>query len=193
MQKCASDCTICYRPGNTNCRTCKQVVCRACLEEWQAACYSKNKKTNCPSCRTVWETPNFFIEAPGDFAGHTVTLYFKSSIHKGPAYQVVPIYTDKVVGMAVIRPSLITSEFSLHMDHIKQIEPFAANLKWLFQDLEHDECIFSSTLPEPHIADQFEKAGVDIAKISVGGYTVYKSNNLADFFKAAQTLQINFF
>ena len=189
-KKCA--CSVCFEElVGRACRRCNNHVCLSCLEKWMGQCYRNGKNPDCPLCRTVWKPPNFFIRAPGTYMNTYITIYCEAPAER--CYSIFPVHAETVVGFVVLDPELFHEPFSLHVDDIEKLEPYAADIKWLFQDLQDNVAVFSSEMPVPHVLGQFEKAGLKATPILETDDVVYFTKDLADFIKVAQTLEIGFF
>lgn len=128
-KKRAKECNICYNPcKGKHCRKCNQVLCKSCLQKWKQKC----TPTSCPFCRAIWDKPDFYIQAQGGvYNEQCITMYC------GKGYSIHPIHDDNlIVGYAILEPERIQHELSFHINDLEKLEPYAADIKSLLDDLE---------------------------------------------------------
>lgn len=191
-KKAAIECNICYLPGKGHkCRKCKKDICKSCLKKWKATCNEQRKKPDCPFCRTVWDKPNFYIQAPGDKPAGT-----RISIYCGTSYTLAPISNEgKLQGFVILDPNLIQSPIStddLTLSKLEDLEKYAAELKWLFKDLETHMGVLSTDVPKQDLKKKFQQLQVHLEElVVVNGQQVYGSIELEELFMAALVHEIN--
>ncbi len=189
---CVEPCTVCYEPiKGYDCRVCHQNLCRSCLKKWKKTCSEQGKKTDCPNCRTVWDKPNFFVKAPheGQPAGTDITIYC------GEAYILKPIAGEKVEGFVVLDPKLIKSPIQdLTPGNLQNLEKYAADLKWLFKDLEHSVAVISTDIPKAVLQKKFSQAEVHLEEIlERGGRQIYGCTQLEEILMSGLVNETNIF
>ncbi len=192
-KKMAIECNICYQAlKGENCRVCKKHICKACIKKWKNACTGKDKKPDCPFCRSTWEKPNFFIEAPSDALG-TGTLI---SIWCGSHYHIVPISLNGTLhGIAVLDPNLLDHEIlpsERTFASLPHLEKYAADIKDLFDDLESSASVLTTDIPHETFDAKFQMTEVDLDQITLPcGNVVYLSMEVEELIMAAMLQDIN--
>ena len=185
-KKVAKECNVCYEPKKGhNCRMCNKHICRSCLKQWKATCNKQKKKPDCPFCRTIWDKPNFYIEAPHD----KPPLGTRISIYCGKSYELAPITKEgNVQGFVVLDPTLIATQISneeLTLSNLQRLEKYAAEIKWLFKDLECNSAVMSTDISEEHFKNKFQQQQVHIENIvSMNGEQFYGSVELEELIMA---------
>lgn len=190
-KKQAIECSVCYEliKGH-NCRTCNKNICRSCLKQWKKTCNEQRRKPDCPSCRTVWDKPNFFIKAPHDkpLAGRRI------SIHCGTSYQLAPVTkNDKVHGFVVLDPNLMKDVYDLPTN-LHELEVYAADIKWLFKDLKNSAAVISTDIPKDTFKSKFNQAGAQLEEIcTINGDQVYATMQLEEILMSGLVMEFNLF
>ena len=192
-KKQAIECSVCYEliTNKKQCRTCKKHICRSCLKKWKAMCNNERRKPDCPNCRGIWDKPNFYIKAPQpNIAGRFINIYC------GTSYVLAPICIgQKAEGFALLDPKLMknpihASEFV--PSKLVSLEKYAADLKWLFKDLEQGPAVISTDIPDEQLKKKFVEAGVHLEEITqMDNYTVFGSLNFEEIIMAGLVMGFN--
>ncbi len=194
-KKQANQCCVCLEPTKgRQCRTCNKHICRDCLKKWKATCNSQRKKPDCPNCRTVWDKPNFYIKAPQKepVKGRFINIYC------GTSYVLFPICNGDIPeGYALFDPELMKQPMHQSQfvpSNLKQLERYAADLKWLFKDLENGPAVISTDIPEEQLKKKFSEAGAHLEEIAqLTDHKVYGSMNFEELIMAGLVMEVNLF
>jgi hypothetical protein len=191
-KKVAKECNVCYEPKKGhNCRVCNKHICRSCLKQWKATCNKQRKKPDCPFCRTIWDKPNFFVKAPheGQANGTDITIYC------GAPYVLKPIAGEKVEGFVVLNPELIESPIEdLTPGNLENLEKYAADIKWLFKDLEDCVTVMSTDIPEEIFKKKFAQKQVHLEQIMErGGRKIYGCLEFEEIIMSGLVMEFNLF
>ncbi len=191
-KKQAIECSVCYELiKGYNCRKCNKNICRSCLKKWKKTCNEQRRKPDCPNCRTIWDKPNFFIKAPheGQPIGTDVTIYC------GAPYMLKPIVGEKVEGFVVLDPKLIHAPIQDYTPaNLENLEKYAADLKWLFKDLENSLAVLSTDIPKDEFKKKFSKARVHLEEIMEReGRQVYACMEFEEILMSGLVMEFNLF
>ena len=102
---------------------------------------------------------------------------------------------DKVQGFVVLDPTLIKDYVPVDhftIDNLHNLEVYAADLKWLFKDLENHIAVMNTDIPQNTLKSKFQQAGVHLEELCiVNGDQVYGSAQLEQLLMAGLVMDMN--